>query len=79
MLKGRDARQGAFRFGPKQSTKAEGSKGGEHKGENAKVALKSMRGRTCLIARQARESGVEDPKVRWDRKDERGGDKQYVS
>jgi hypothetical protein len=72
MLKGRDARQGAFRFGLLKSTTAEKSKGGEHKGEDAKVASKSMRGRTYLIARQVRELGVEDPKVRIDPKGRTG-------
>jgi hypothetical protein len=62
----------SFSIWPIEATRAEESKGGEHKGEDAKVASKSMRGRTYLIARQVRELGVEDPKVRIDPKGRTG-------
>lgn len=55
--------------------KSQGSRGGELKGQDAKVASKSKRGRTYLIARPIRESDTEDPKVQRDAKDERGGSK----
>jgi hypothetical protein len=49
-----------------ESTTAGESKSGEHKGEDAKVASKSKRGRTYLIARLVRESGAKNPKVHID-------------
>jgi hypothetical protein len=62
----------SFSIWPIESTLAEESKGGEHKGEDAKVASKSMRGRTFMIARHGRESGAENPKVRIYRKGRTG-------
>jgi hypothetical protein len=54
---------------------SQGSESGELEGQDAKVASKSKRGRTYLIARQVRELGTKDPKVRRNEKDERGGSK----
>jgi hypothetical protein len=54
---------------------SQGTRGRELEGQDAKVAFKSKRGRTYLIARQVRESGVEDPKVQQNGKDEREGSK----
>jgi hypothetical protein len=54
---------------------SQGSESGELRGQDAKVAFKSKRGRTYLIARPIRESDTEDPKVQRDAKDERGGSK----
>jgi len=51
------------------------TEGGEYEGQDAKVALKSMRGRTYLIARQIREPETKDPQVQRNGKDERGGSK----
>ena len=75
MLKGRDARQGAFCFGLNQVDVSQRTRGGEYEGQDAKVAFKSTRGRTYLIARQVGESDTEDPQVRRNAKDERGGSK----